>query len=204
MGLSLSGIFACQFLEFGPFKFIIPKDSNHFCYILLIYPQNNELTKITDRLNKIEPTIDFAYEQETNTLPFLDILLINDSNKLEFNVHHKSTNKNDYIHFYSHHNSKIKSGLTIDFHLRALKIYTYKFLQNEFHYLEKSVAQFQYLKSFIQRAKIKTPKILKIIFSNNNSLYSFIILLNNSTTNIIKTKFKQPWNQNSSKVFKTN
>ena len=39
--------------------------------------------------------------QETNnTLPFLDILLINVNNKLEFKVHQKSTNKNDHIHFY--------------------------------------------------------------------------------------------------------
>ena len=41
------------------------------------------LTKVTDKLNNIEPTIDFTYEQETNILPFSDILLIN-NNKLEF------------------------------------------------------------------------------------------------------------------------
>ena len=61
MGSPLNGALACLFLEFlesGPFKFIIPKDSNYFYYtddILLIYPQDNDLTKITDRLNNIEP-----------------------------------------------------------------------------------------------------------------------------------------------------
>ena len=30
-----------------------------------------------DSLNNIEPTIDFTYELENNTLLFLDILLIN-------------------------------------------------------------------------------------------------------------------------------
>ena len=99
---------ACFFLEFlesGPLEFIIPNDSNYFFYIddiLLIYPQDNDLAKITDRLNNIEPTIDFTYEQETtSTFPFLDIFLINDNNKFQFKVDHKSTNKNDYIHFYS-------------------------------------------------------------------------------------------------------
>ena len=54
-------------------------------------------------LNNTDPTIDFTDKLETNnTLPLLDILLIN-NNKLEFKVHHKSTYKNDYIHFYSHH-----------------------------------------------------------------------------------------------------
>ena len=44
--------------------------------ILLIYPWNNDW-KITDKLNTIEPTIDFTYELENYTLPFLDILLTN-------------------------------------------------------------------------------------------------------------------------------
>ena len=60
----LSGILACLVLESNPFKFIIPKDSRYFCHvddILFIYPRNNDLTKITDKLNKIECTIDFNY-----------------------------------------------------------------------------------------------------------------------------------------------
>ena len=69
-------------------------------YILLIYPWNYDLIKITDRLNNILPTIDFIYELKTNnTLLFEDILLINHNNKLEFKVHLKSTNKIFHIHF---------------------------------------------------------------------------------------------------------
>ena len=69
-----------QFLEFGPIKFIIPEDFNYFHYIddvLFIYPWNNDLTKITDGLNTIEPTTDFTYERENNnTLPILDSLTV--------------------------------------------------------------------------------------------------------------------------------
>ena len=47
-----------------------------------------------DSVNNIEPTIGFTYELENNnTLPFLDILLINYKNELEFKLHHKSTHK---------------------------------------------------------------------------------------------------------------
>ena len=51
-GLS-SIIFTCKYLEFlesGPFKYIIPSNSNYFRYIensLLIYPQELVLVKIT-------------------------------------------------------------------------------------------------------------------------------------------------------------
>ena len=65
---SLSGVFTCIYLAFlksGLFKYIIPCNSNYFRYIdniLLIYLQEFELVKITDRLNKIEPTLKFIHE----------------------------------------------------------------------------------------------------------------------------------------------
>ena len=57
------------FLKCGPFKFIIPKDSSYFGYIdniLLIY---NDLTKIMDKFNKMEPTI--------KNRPFFNSIVIN-------------------------------------------------------------------------------------------------------------------------------
>ena len=39
--------------------------------ILFIYPRNNDLAKITSKLNKIEPSIDLTNKLETNnTSPF--------------------------------------------------------------------------------------------------------------------------------------
>ena len=50
----------------------------------------------------VEPTIDFTYETEiNNTLTFLNILLRNGNNELEFKVHHQSAKKNDHLQFYS-------------------------------------------------------------------------------------------------------
>ena len=83
MGALLSGLLACIYLEFlesGPFRYIIPNTARNFSYIddiLLIYPQDLYLHSITDRLNNVEPSIRFTYELEYNgTLTFLDILLI--------------------------------------------------------------------------------------------------------------------------------
>ena len=54
-----------------------------------MYPRTNDFAKITDRLNNIEPTIDFTYELENNNnnLSFLNILLINNNNKLTICYH---------------------------------------------------------------------------------------------------------------------
>ena len=44
--------------------------------MLLIYPLKEKISKITEKLNKIEKKIQFTYEDETNkTIPYLDILL---------------------------------------------------------------------------------------------------------------------------------
>ena len=103
-----------MFLESGPFKFSKILTFHYIDDIVLMYPQND--LKIMDKLNKIEPTRSFTYELETNNLTFWNILLMN-NNKIEFKIHLKSTNKNEHMSFYSHHNTKIKSGIIIGFYL---------------------------------------------------------------------------------------
>ena len=127
----LSEVLECVYLEFlesGPFHYIIPNTAHYFKYIndiLLIYSHDLDLHSITDRLNNIEPSIKFTYELEYNsTQPFLDILLIRNINKLAFKVCRKTICKSDQIHFYSHHNNNSKRGIIIAFflNLRTLRI----------------------------------------------------------------------------------
>ena len=165
MGSPLSGVLACIYLEFlesGPFKYIIPNTAHYFRYInnmLLTYPQDLDLHSITDRLNYVEPSIKFTYELEYNSnLHFLNILLIRNINKLEFKVYCKPTCKNDYIHFYSHHNNT-KRGIIIGFYLWALRICSSKYLNDEFIHIENSFLNLQYPKSFIHFAKSKALTI---------------------------------------------
>ena len=127
MGNPLSKILACLFLEFldsGPFKYRLPSNTTYFRYIddiLIFLPQNIKIEEIAEKLNNVEPSINFTHEKESdNTIPFLDILIIKSQNSLTFKVYCKPTNRNDYIHFYSHHNNKIKTGLIIGFYLKVL------------------------------------------------------------------------------------
>ena len=166
MGSPLSGVLACLYLEFlesGPFKYIIPENALFLRYIddaLLIYPRHVNLENLVARLNDIEPSINFTYECESNaTLAYLDVLLHRTGNTLQRSVFRKPTNKNDHIHFYSHHTTKIKSGLIIGFYLRALRICTPQHLDNEEKYLERSFKALHYPQSFIHRARMKAHKI---------------------------------------------
>ena len=166
MGSPLSGVLACIYLEFlesGPFEHIIPNTAHYFRYIndiLFIYPQDLDLNSITDKLNDVEPSLKFTHELEYNcTLPFLDILLIRNINKLEFKVYRKTTCINDHIHFYSHHNNNTKRGIIIGFYFRALRICSSKYLNDEFIHIENSFLNLQYPKSFIHYAKSKALKI---------------------------------------------
>ena len=107
MGSSLRGVLACLYLEFlesESFKHILPNDIQYFSYIndiLIINAKEHNIPQIVQKLNQVEPSINFTNKfEKNNSLPFLDILLINNNNKLEFKVYHKINNKNDLIHFY--------------------------------------------------------------------------------------------------------
>ena len=128
MGNPLSRVLTCLFLGFlepSPFKYRLPSNTTYFRYIediFIFLPQNIKIEEIAEKLNNIEPSINFTYENESNnTILFLDILIIKSHNSLTFKVYCKPTNKNDYTHFYSHYHNKTKTGLIIGFYLRALR-----------------------------------------------------------------------------------
>ena len=74
--------------------------------------------------------------------------------------------QNDYIDFYSHRTNKIKTGIIIGFYLRALRICSPQYLNEEFEYFEHSFKSLKYPKCFILNARIKA---LKIYSSNKPS-----------------------------------
>ena len=201
MGSPLSGVLAClylEFLEFQPFKHILPNDIQYFRYIddiLIIYSKEHNIFQIVQKLNQVERSINFTYQLEKNTfLLFLDNLLIN-NNKLEFKVYYKINNKNDYIHFYSNQSDKTKSGILIGFFLRAFRICSPYFSNKEFEYIHNFFSKLQYSESFTHRAKSKAMNIHKRtshymnknkLNSNTNPKKRHIILSPNPTTTLIE------------------
>ena len=71
--------------------------------IPIYLPQRIKIEKIAEKLNNVEPRINFTNEKESNnTTPFLNILIIKSKNNLNFKFYQKSTNKNDYKYFYKY------------------------------------------------------------------------------------------------------
>ena len=131
---------------------------------------------------------------------FLDILLIRNIKKLEFKGYRKPTCKNDHIHFYSHHNNT-KRDIIIGFYLRALRICSSKYSNDEFIHIENSFLNLQYPESFIHFAKSKALKIHNknqpqsnayTISDKTSSTHRYITLPYNSsiTNNLNKLNIK--------------
>ena len=119
-----------------------------------------KIEEIVEKLNNVEPSINFTYKKESNnTISFLDIM-IKSQNDLTFEVYRKPTNKNDYIHFYSHRNNKIKTGLIIGCYLRALGLCSSQHLHEDFKYIEHSLKSLKYSKFFILNARKKPQRTL--------------------------------------------
>ena len=203
MGSPISGILACIYLEFlesGPFRKIFPSNIHYFRYIddaLIIYPNNTNLPHLVNNLNKIEPTINFTSEiEKNNSLPFLDILLHKANSKLQFSVYRKPTNKDDLINFHSHHHIKIKTGIIIGFYLRAFRICSPGYLQNELHQIENTFTSLHYPSHIIHHARRKAHIIYKKSTTTkntqdiNNPTRRIILPTNNISTNLSQNNHK--------------
>ena len=193
MGSPLSPVLACLYLETlesGPFEYIIPRNSHYFRYIddvLFLHPQNVNIPNLVKSLSSVEPSINFTFETEYNhRLPFLDILIHKDETGFSYNVYRKPTNQNDYIHFFSHHSNKIKSGIIIGSYLRALRICSHQFLQTEESHIEKIFKSLSYPAHFILNARRKAYKI----HNRNNNIQnnSNNVSHNNNSTNTTSNK----------------
>ncbi|XP_047497117.1 uncharacterized protein LOC125044469 [Penaeus chinensis] len=136
MAFPLSAVMACLFmetLERDNYKDIIGRYSTWLRYVddvLVIVPRRSCLHHILKRLNFVQEKIQFTVKEELEQkLP--DSLIHQDDDGLCFSIYRKPTNKDDYIHYYSVHNNKTKSGVVIGFFPRALRICNPEFLEDE-------------------------------------------------------------------------
>ncbi|XP_076058613.1 uncharacterized protein LOC143035633 [Oratosquilla oratoria] len=102
-------------------------------------PLNTNISDILSRLNQVHPKIQLTVEHEVNgSLPFLDTVTIKENNSVRFKVYRKPTHKDDYIHYSSAHDKKTKTGVVMGFYLRALRICSPEFLNEELQHITKT------------------------------------------------------------------
>ena len=136
MGSPLSPVAACFYMErMEDEKFIDIMGTGctwlrYVDDVLVVVPKDVCLDEKLLRLNEVNPKIQFTVENENERkIPFLDTLLMRSGSGLKFLVYRKPTNKQDYVHFWSGHSERVKSGIVIGFFLRAFRICSEDFLE---------------------------------------------------------------------------
>ena len=168
MGSPLSPVGACLYiedLERSRLLDIMGPDSEWMRYVddvLVVVPQDIDLDEKLSLLNAVNPKIQFTLEKEQDAqIPFLDTSTLRTENFI-FKVFRKPTNKEDYVHFYSAHADRVKSGIVIGFFLRALeKICDDDYLQEEIQHIYQTFERLKYPKGFLIQQRKKAEEIIK-------------------------------------------
>lgn len=85
----------------------------------------DQINNIVSQFNSYHDRLQFTFETEkNNSIPFLDVLVIRDGNKLSYDWYHKPTWSGRYINFYSLHPLNQKIGLIKHLTDKALTLST--------------------------------------------------------------------------------
>ena len=168
MGSPLSPVAACFYmecLEEDRFHEIMGRNCIWIRYvddILVVVPENMDLDEKLQALNEVNNHIQFTIEKEQNgKLPFLDTLIMRSGKRTKFTVYRKPTNVEDYVHFFSGNSERVKSGMIIGFFLRAFRICSDEFLEQELTHIMDTFGRLQYPKGYLIRMRKKAENIRK-------------------------------------------
>ena len=114
-----------------------------------------DLQQLLSNFNAINPAIQFTLEQEdSNKLPFLDVLLTKSGSSIETEVYHKPTAVNRCLHFRSHHPKGIFKGIVMGAFTRARRLCnTEGGYQKENNRIFRMYRSFGYPAKLIKRSK---------------------------------------------------
>ena len=202
MGSPISPVAACLFmetLERDYFLRIMGRNSHWLRYIddvLIITPNSTNMENKLRMINNVNINIQFTLESETNQeLPFLDVRIIRTIENLQFKVYRKQTNKEDYIHYYSGHNQRIKTGVLIGFFLRAYRVCSSIYLEEELNHIIDMFSKLKYPLWTILKCKHKAKNIRERNKVNHEDNRRTLIVPNSQQGELI-SKYLQKANLN--------
>ena len=159
MGNPLSPVLSNLYMEFFEKKLlanILPSNVVWFRYVddvLCLWPVSEDLDSFLPQLNSLAPSIKFTVEVEDDCkLPFLDCLIHRVDKRFSFSIYRKPTNVCSYIHFYSAHHDRIKLSVFSSMFLRALRICSPAFIDDEFKAIYDIGSMLKYPKSFLDKS----------------------------------------------------
>ena len=192
MGNPLSPVLSNLYMEFFEKKIlssIIPRNVVWFRYvddIICVWPGNEDVNNFFDRLNQLVPSIKFTMEMEKDgCLPFLDVFIRRKSNVFKYSVYRKPTNISSYVHFYSGQNKKVKTSVFTSMFLRALRICSPEYIDEEIVKIRNTGKKLKYPDSVLDYA-FEAAK--KTMYQNQKEPYNtknlLVLPFNNNMKNI--------------------
>ena len=173
MGSPLSAVLAClymEMLESDSFLRIMGRGCTWLRYVddvLVVMPEQTNVDNKLRMLNNVNNDIQFTVEMENeNKIPFLDTLIERSNEEVKFSVYRKPTNRDDFIHYFSAHSERTKTGVVIGFFLRALRICNIEYLDNELNYITEAFKKLKYPNGLLCKLKEKAGEIYRRV--NNN------------------------------------
>ena len=77
---------------------------------------------------------------------------------MKFSVFRKPTNSESYLHFFSYNALHIKVGLAQSLFLRAYRICSHEYLEDEIDHIFKTLKKLAYPNDILKKALSKAPK----------------------------------------------
>lgn len=176
MGNPLSPLLSGLYMEFFERKFLPSLNIHWVRYVddcLCVLPVSINIPDLLHALNEKVPSINFTVEEESDCfLPFLDVGIHRRDHCLIYNVHRKRTNNLAYIHNYSSHSSKVKESVFLSMYLRALRICSPEFFDNEINTIAQIGGKLGYSVCFLEKCFTKARKIFyeNGYINNNNNI----------------------------------
>ena len=167
MGSPLSPVAACLYMEWLEKHHYLGIMGSNVIWaryvddILVVVPNDMNLETKLNELNSVDPKIQFTIEKEhQRTLAFLDTEIVRNA-EVKFKVYRKPTNKECYVHYYSGHSDRVKRGVVLGFFLRAFRICSDEYLQEEIEHIMTSFTKLKYPRGFLINMKKKALDIRK-------------------------------------------
>ena len=123
-----------------------------------------ELDEFQKLLNVLNPKIQFTMEKDEHMLPFLDVLLYKNRNKLECDICYKGTDTHQYLDILSCHPKHTEQNIPNNLERRICAILTNEIQKERLKELEKFPLKQNYPSTMITkgRQKAKSKKIAEL------------------------------------------